>query len=328
MSLNSSYQSYFRFNETAVKVIPRSIFPDFSFVKDYADIGYHGDTISKRKCLMLLRKSNPDVSCLYYFTLMKNLLALIFATMSLSVFAQSNQTEARNLDADFKKNIVKLNFFALPLRNFSLQYERGLNENISVSMGVSLLPKGSMPFQNAIENTMDIEKGDTADAGLDFVRNAKISSWAITPEFRYYFGKKPLNGFYIAPFVRFSGYNIDWNYKYERDNGGEKPVNLKGKSNGIAGGILFGAQWHMGKHLVLDWWILGPQYGSYNFTLEASGDFSDLTPDEKADLEDIIEDIGFSGNKFEATVTNTSVKAENKIGLPGLRTGLCLGFTF
>ena len=91
---------------------------------------------------------------------------------------------------------------------------------------------------------------------------------------------------------------------------------------------MFGAQWHMGQHIVLDWWILGPQYGSYSVNLEASGDFSDFTPEERQDLEETIEEIGFSGNKFEATVTSTSVKADNKIGLPGLRTGFCIGFTF
>ena len=256
--------------------------------------------------------------------LMKKLASIL---MFLLVFGNSFAQEKETPPA-FKKNIVKLNLFALPLRNFSFQYERGLNENMSVAMGVSFLPKGSLPFKNTIRNSMDIEAGDTADAGLDFVNNARISSWSITPEFRYYFGKKPLNGFYIAPFLRIGGYSIDWSYKYERDNGGEKPVNLEGRSTAFSGGILFGAQWHVGQHFVIDWWILGPQYGSYKVSLEAKGDFSDLTPKEKQDLEETIEGIGYSGNKFQATVSNTSVEAENNFGIPGLRTGLCVGFTF
>src|SRR5690606_21708729 len=108
------------------------------------------------------------------------------------------------------------------------------------------------------------------------------------PEFRYYFGKKPLNGFYVAPFVRIGRYTIDWEYLYEKDNGTKKPVNLQGRSTSFSAGILFGAQWHFGERIVLDWWILGPQYGSHNISMEAMGDFTDLTNSEKKDLEETI----------------------------------------
>ena len=128
---------------------------------------------------------------------MKKLIIILLATSG--CFLAKAQTE-NNVSTDFKKNIVKLNLFSLPLKNLSLQYERGLNENMSVALGVRFQPKGSIPFQSTIRNSMDTDN-DTADAGLDFVNNAQISNWAITPEFRYYFGKKPLNGFYIAPFI-------------------------------------------------------------------------------------------------------------------------------
>lgn len=246
---------------------------------------------------------------------------LLATTLSLPVFAQgTNETKD-----DFKKNHVKLNLFALPLRNFSLQYERGLNKDMAVALGASFLPKGSIPFQGTIRNAIDAEEGD---AGLDLVNNAKVSSWSLTPEFRYYFGRKPLNGFYLAPFIRVGAYNIDWQYKYEKSDGSEKPVDLKGRSGMFSAGLLIGAQWHLGQRILLDWWILGPQYGSNNIKLEASGDFSDLTKSEQADLEGIIEKISYNGNRFEATVTDNSVKADNKISLPGLRTGFCIGFKF
>lgn len=246
--------------------------------------------------------------------------------MALSGFAQDKAKEGDK--DDFKKNIVKLNLFALPLKNFSLQYERGLTKDISVSMGLSLMPKSGIPFKSSISSAMETDDDDVDDAGADFVNDARINSWSITPEFRYYLGKKPLNGFYIAPFVRIGGYGIDWSYDFERDNGTKMPVDLKGRSNSFSAGLLFGAQWHLSQRVVLDWWILGPQWGSHKISLDANGDFSDLTASERADLEESIEKIGFSGNKFEATVTNTSVSATNRIGLPGLRTGLCIGFAF
>jgi hypothetical protein len=250
------------------------------------------------------------------------LLFMLAASCGTSLWAQNDSKDL----PDFKKNIIKLNLFSLPLKNISLQYERGLNEKMSVALGVRLQPKGAIPFQGTLRKSID-DDNDTSNAGLDFINSARISNWAITPEFRYYFGKKPLNGFYIAPFVRIGGYGIDWDYNYQKDDGSYKLVHLKGRSTAFSGGILLGAQWHL-KNVVLDWWIAGPQYGSYNISLDATGDFSDLSPDDKADLKENIEGIGWDGNKFKATVTDKNVKAENKISLPGLRTGFCIGYTF
>jgi len=257
--------------------------------------------------------------------MMRKLMILALCMLATKdLYSQHTGSDAR----DFNPNVVKINLFSLPFRSLSVQYERGLNARMSVSLGARLMPKGPLPFQSSLRNSMDVETGDTTDAGLDFINNASVSNWAITPEFRYYFGKKPLNGFYVAPFLRVGSYGIDWNYNYELNDGTQKAVHLKGRGSAISGGVLLGAQWHLGERLLLDWWILGPQYGSYNIRLEAIGDFSDLTDAEKKDLETTIEGIGYSGNKFEAAVTNTSVKATNRLGFPGLRTGFCIGFTF
>jgi hypothetical protein len=224
---------------------------------------------------------------------------------------------------EFYKNRVKLNLFALPIRSFSVQYERGLNENISVSMGIRLQPKGPIPFRNAIKNSYDADSID-----VDFLDNARISSWAITPEFRYYFGKKPLNGFYVAPYIRLEGNKLDWTYKYTEDNGNVRNIGIHGKTSGIAGGLMLGAQWRLAKRMLVDWWIIGVAYGSYKVTLNGASDLSDMSAADKKEIEDTIESSGFGNNGFNATVTNSGVTADVKVGLPGIRTGLCIGYTF
>ena len=247
-------------------------------------------------------------------------LAIALLLSCQSVFAQEPPAPEVS---EFNKNHIKLNLFALPLRSFSLQYERGLNENMSVSLGVRLQPKGGIPFRATIENAY---ASDSLDR--DFVNNSRISSWAITPEFRYYFGKRPLNGFYIAPFVRIGGYGLEWTYRYTEDNGNVRTMNFNGKSTAFSGGLLFGAQWHVGKRFLVDWWILGPSYGSYKVNLNAATDLSDLLPDDKQEIKTEIENLGVQGSRFTATVSNTGVVADGKLSLPGLRTGLCIGFTF
>lgn len=227
----------------------------------------------------------------------------------------------------FGKNIIKFNLFSPVLKSYSFQYERGLHPDISVALGIRFQPKSSVPFQSTIENLID-DSDDPDNTGLQFVQQARLSGWAITPEFRYYFGKKPLNGFYLAPFLRFGGNNLRWDYNFEMEDGTYKPVELSGSASSFSGGLLLGVQWHIKEYLVLDWWILGPQYGTYNINLSGTGDFSDLSSDERQQLKENIEGIGYSGHKFEVTISDKEVRAENRLGIPGIRTGFCIAFTF
>lgn len=249
---------------------------------------------------------------------MKTLSSLALGVLfSGSVAAQSS---ADNL----RPNYVKLNIFPIALKTISLQYERGLGKHISVSLGLRLQPKGSLPFKNSILNSLE----STDTTARDFVSNAQMSNWAITPEFRYYLGKKPQNGFYIAPFLRIGGNKLDWNYNYRKDDGTIKPVAFNGTVNSFGGGILFGAQWHLRSNIILDWWIIGPMYSSQKLSLNANADLSDLTTKEREDLQENLEGLELFGQKVEAEVTSKGASASNTFAMPGLRTGFCIGYCF
>jgi hypothetical protein len=229
-----------------------------------------------------------------------------------------------NGSGDFTKNKVKLNLFGLPLKNISVQYERGLTEDISVCLGIRVQPKGDLPFKNSISRAI----GDEDTTANDLVDNAKASSWAITPEFRYYFGKRPLSGFYIAPYARIGGNSLEWSYAFRKDDGTMKGMDFSGKVNSIYGGLLLGAQWHLGKGFLIDWWILGPSYGSMKITLNADGDMTDLSAEDRQDIEDALNGIGYNGHEVETKISDNGVKVTGKLPMFGLRMGLCIGYTF
>jgi hypothetical protein len=82
-----------------------------------------------------------------------------------------------------QENIIKINALALGLSNVSLQYERSLNGNSSVALGVSYLPERSLPeFATPDDNTHNAE-------------NFKLGGFAVTPEYRYYFKGNGPKGF-------------------------------------------------------------------------------------------------------------------------------------
>ncbi len=216
------------------------------------------------------------------------------------------------------KNILKVNLPALAFKNISLQYERAVGKRTSLAATVRYMPQGKLPFKSTISNWSD-------DAELDRqLSNTEVGNIAIMPEFRFYLGKKgALRGFYIGPFASFARYNADLLYEY--DDGVTKTIPLSGNVNTITGGLMFGAQWKLSKAISLDWWILGPNYGS------SKGDLSGkqtLSPSEQQSLRDELEDLDIPLTKFTYDVNASGATIDFKGPWAGVRAGICIGFNF
>jgi hypothetical protein len=218
-----------------------------------------------------------------------------------------------------KKNIVKINLPALAFKNISVEYERQVGEKSSVSINVHTIPFGTLPFQSTFKN---ISK--TQNVQYD---KFKLGSFGVVPEFRYYVGRKgALHGFYIGPFVSISNYKMNLPINYSNNT---KTGIFDGKLNAFTGGLQLGTQFRLGNSLTLDWWILGPNYGSANGTLNFTGalttsDQSDLT----TKLEDVKNKAPFKAIKsYSVSSTGASVVVKGPWG--GLRgLGFSLGFRF
>lgn len=224
------------------------------------------------------------------------------------------------------KNLVKINFTALIFNNYSLQYERAVGNRISLVAGFKFMPKGQIPFLNTIKSLTDDPE---TNKQLD---NLKVGSTVFTPEFRFYCGKGVLRGFYLAPFARFGSFTADLplNYTYTETSSGNEitaTLPLNGKINGLTGGLMLGAQWKLSKLLYLDWWILGPHYGSSTGSIKVT---QALTPDQQEGIREELKNITDGDNPLKATTsvdeTGASINFKGPFG--GIRAGLCLGFRF
>ena len=237
--------------------------------------------------------------------------------------AQEQKMDSLSLEYQAKKNIVKLSLTSLAFRNIHLQYERILNKRISVSLSFSNIFEGEIPLLGSVENTID----DTES--FDKIKDVSLSYYSVTPEVRFYLGKKGFGkGFYLAPFYRNSKLTLDGvSFEYPTDEGGTSSISTSGSISGNTVGLLIGSQFNLGKSVVLDWWIIGPHYGSGSGTLNgvSSEPFSTIERNAlQTELNEL--DLPFVDETTEVSAQDIKVLFSGPWG--GVRAGLSLGFRF
>ncbi|MBO9681252.1 MAG: DUF3575 domain-containing protein [Flavisolibacter sp.] len=251
-----------------------------------------------------------------------SLALLCFSLTQLKAQTGPGSVESKNKQEQV--NLVKLNLTALALKNYSFQYERTLNRKVSVALGVRTMPSTTLPFKNAIVKQVGDDDADTKNT----IENFKLSNFSLTPEVRIYLSKKGYGrGFYLAPFYRYASFKTSTlNFDYE-GAGTSGTISLSGKLTANTGGLMLGAQWPLSKRLSLDWWILGPHYGSG--TGEFTGKTSHtMTAEEQNDLRNQLNDLDIP--LTDKTVTVNANGATLKLDGPwgGIRSGILLGFKF
>ncbi|MFY7900937.1 MAG: DUF3575 domain-containing protein [Chitinophagaceae bacterium] len=143
-----------------------------------------------------------------------------------------------NAQIGIKENNIKVNLLSPLVRTGSVFYERKLGSSTTGQIGF-------------------FYTGYSSD-GL------KLRGFGITPEFRYYASenKGAMNGFYVAPFVRYQNYSLS-------------ESNNKGTLNTFGGGLLLGNQWVLKGGLNIDFFI-GPSYTGGKIKVTDGTDSFDL----------------------------------------------------
>jgi hypothetical protein len=256
-------------------------------------------------------------------------LILIGGTLNLQAQRSSDQsnTAANSYEESaLKKNFIKINLTAIAIKNYSIQYERVVNKSISVAVSYRNMPSTSIPFKKLLK---DAAAEDGEQETIDAIEKLRLSNYAITPELRFYVGKKGYGrGFYIAPFYRYAVFNAsNIAFEYGDNLTFQNEIALSGKLTSNTGGIMFGAQWALGKTIVLDWWIFGPHYGAANGTFSGLAN-KPLTQTEQQELRENLEDIDIP--LTTKTVIVNSAGATLKLDGPwaGVRGGISLGVRF
>lgn len=255
-------------------------------------------------------------------------LTIVFAFLHLN--ASANSTDEKEPFApshtqvnDYDKNILKVNLTSAVLRYYSLQYERLLSRKISAGIGMGYMPSGKLPLLAGLEPVID--DPDT----YAHLQNLSIGAFSVTPEVRFYLGKHSgARGFYIAPFARYSDYQLRFdNFTFEPENApsAHASIALKGNLSGITGGLLLGSQWRLGKRIYLDWWIAGAGYGRGKGELNGA---ASLSNEEQQALKLELDALQLPFVKSETTVDANGAYMKLAGPWADLRAGISLGISF
>jgi len=157
---------------------------------------------------------------------MRKLVVLFLAlALTLSSIAQDNTSVSS------EKNVLKVNTLALLLGTGSIFYEHSFSDLTSGQLGLGF---------------SSYKIGDTKMGGL-----------ILTPEFRIYPKKDAIDGFYIAPYLRYQKFSLE-----------NTSSSDKGTFTNMGGGVAFGRQWITNSGFTMDLFF-GGHYGSSKIKVEA-----------------------------------------------------------
>jgi len=222
-------------------------------------------------------------------------------------------------------NMVKVNLSALFLKTYSMQYERVLSRTVTMALSGGYTPETNLPYTDQIIKW----SGATEPEEIELIENVLITNLTITPEIRFYTGKKRYgSGFYTSIFYRYGQHSFtNALIDYEGEDGEEGTLDCFGDATSHSGGIMIGAQWSLGKHVCLDWWIVGAHFGISSGNFEALSSLP-LSEADQQEVEDRLNDIEIPMFEQQVTVTSSGAKMVFDGPWGGLRGGLSLGVKF
>lgn len=260
---------------------------------------------------------------------------MLFATMA-TLQAQTDKTNSSTktdlkVISDEKEevrhpmNFVKFNATSLVVGAIGFQYERILSKRISLAIGYNTRSSSALPFKQSLLDQVDASDIDTRN----IIENIQLGGSTITPEIRFYTGKKGYGkGFYIAPFYRNTNIDIEkFTVLYSKVGINDASITLSGNFKSNTAGLLFGAQWGLGKLVSLDWWIAGPHIGNGKGDIEGLSD-QPLTAFEQNEVRKVLNDFDIPLTKKTVEVSAAGAKLALDGPWAGLRAGISIGIRF
>ncbi len=245
----------------------------------------------------------------------RSLLLLLALLCAVACFGQEEKTETPAFDVSYA---AKWNPLSLYFGKASIGGELNYKNRRSWTSVVGI------PMDKTINFEMDNEE-----------REVTLKTFSLMGGYRMYLGKKTMTGFYIEPYVKYV--KNDATVPNIKATIGTQPTTflLTSSYEGIGAGAQLGAQFMLGKRIVFDMFLLGPEANSASHQLlmrdvsnPPTGPWDQAAAaDAQRELEDLVKDLPIIGDKVEVKVdaAKKEVTSDYKGFLPGFRAGFSIG---
>jgi hypothetical protein len=235
-----------------------------------------------------------------------------------------------------KKTALFVFYFLLSLAAFSQYKKEVVLKWAPGSLSVGKLTLGAeygFKKKNSIEFIIGVPVAKNHRLEYDNnVSDLTSKAFSSLLGYRHYFGKKPVAGFYIEPYLKYLHHQASGILEGELD-GETAKFQTQTDYKGIGLGAQLGVQIKIAKIFRLDLFILGPEANSANFSASAT-DIASSIPwtmvdanEAKNDVREVLKDIPIVGKNIEIEVdqANKTVTTRYHGFVPGFRFGASIG---
>lgn len=227
------------------------------------------------------------------------------------------------------KSAIKLNAIGAAAQLYSGQFEKMIGNHFSVSLTGYYRDKKGIPLGNTLNSLADRYGERIIGINFEYVQfdKAKVGVMGISPEIRYYFGKKQSRPF-LSMYAHAEKFDLNIPSELDvlfQDKVYSSIIPIDFAVQSTSAGIMIGYQFRRGKWGV-DWTILGPRFG-YASSLFAEANQSLLERLSETEKEFVIEDVyeKYRLNKsyFQVSINGSVAEITNLKPIP---IGIIRGF--
>ena len=243
-----------------------------------------------------------------------------------------------------KNTICLLTVLCFTLTAFAQEAPANPQQNVSIKWAPTGLILGSLSLQ--AEYNFGGRNSLTAKIGLpinvthnlvyeDEKSKFSMKGTSFLAGYRTYFNKKHLRGLYYEPFFKYV-HHVSEGTSTATIDYRNAVFSLMNTYSGFGVGVQFGAQFFIGKRCVIDLFFLGPEINSSSNSFKAvevgySMPWTSVEAENvKGDAQEFLNQFPFIRNRVNIMVDPEMkrINANFKGVLPGIRSGISIGFTF
>lgn len=244
---------------------------------------------------------------------MRKLLFSLFLFPGMSCMAQNaHQT-------DSMPHALKINLSSFVFKTISLQYERKVRNKRSVTLGIKYGPESSSFLKQQVDDLFD-------GTNIHFY-GLNTGNLAITPGYRFYFGKEVYRGFYLSPYLRYTNIKLNGPVVYD-DGSTVKDGIFRANIHSVSAGVMVGSSYRISGKWMIDLWIAGAHLG-YEWARLSYTPVTDLSVNDMRSVTTVLKGLKVPFTSFTYDVKPSQVKMSTNgywAGAPSL--GIALAYRF